>query len=60
MVLAAIVFVLAWLVSMGLVWLLWRAQHSARIERVTRRLTGGGATAERSRGWSCNWRRGSA
>jgi len=49
MVLAAIVFVLAWLVSMGLVWLLWRAQHSARIERVTRRLTGGGATAERSR-----------
>lgn len=49
MALAAIVFVLAWLVSMGLVWLLWRAQHSARIERVTRRLTGGGGGQESAR-----------
>jgi tight adherence protein B len=48
MLLAAIVFVLAWLATMGVVWLLWKAQHSARIERVTRRLTGAGATQDRS------------
>ncbi len=46
MLLAAVVFVLAWLASMGLIWGLWRARHGARLDRITRRLTGG-ATAER-------------
>jgi len=42
MVLVIIIFVLAWTGSMGLFWLVWKAQHSARLERVTQRLSGGG------------------
>lgn len=49
MLLAAIVFVLAWLASMGLIWVLWRARHGARLERITHRLAGGGSAEPKAR-----------
>ncbi len=41
MPLLIIIFLLAWLGSMGLILLVWKAQHSARLERITERLSGG-------------------
>lgn len=40
--LVIVIFLLAWLASMGLIWLVWKAQHSARLDRVLHRLTGVG------------------
>lgn len=49
MLLVAIVFVLAWLASMGLIWALWKARHGARLERITHRLSGGGVAERKAR-----------
>lgn len=47
MPLLIIVFLLAWLGSMGLILLVWKAQHGARLERITHRLSGTGPGGQR-------------
>lgn len=48
MALLILIFLLAWLGSMGLIWLVWKAQHSARLERIAQRLTGAGKSSQRA------------
>jgi len=47
--LVIVIFLLAWLGSMGLIWLVWKAQHSARLDQVVHRLTGAGKGQRRER-----------
>jgi len=40
------IFLLAWLGSMGLVWLVWKARHSAHLQRIKQRLSGRGPAGQ--------------
>lgn len=40
------IFLLVWLASLGLIWLAWKARHSARLQRVTQRVAGAAGPGE--------------